>query len=760
MLTSLEVGKAPLGPSASDADAPLVYHVTCRICHTHVYTLPKSKAKAPTQHAQGFDAASDAAAARPDVRAAEGYVRPTDGYVWITTGCIQEPGIAQVRASPAYSDLFGVAVPPCAQPRHLDRPELRASSSSRNAIMSPYALQSLPASLLGADAQRSDLATEIDAAALKALREHRARADREISALVRSKQSELDALVNRARDQVGVLAGLAKASRDIGGARSRSVERGAGRSAGRAASHSRERSADVESAPAGGTSPVFAKRRVTPAEPPSGPVPGSLTASLARMGSVPGGGAPGAGPTPDAHPVDAQVNEESEAAEGYAQAEASPAGSDPAAETALYEEADTAVNQAAAPPPAESPLGAPPAASPDAPRDETVFKTDEDVEAERSDEEPAAHAAHDHADAAEPARRDDARTEAHVARILNTGMATSFSAIPELQTRPAATSASRLPRVAEEADKQQGPYDLAAREVSTPGSRRRPLFGFRHEQRRLTEEEDAISAALAANMPSHRDSRKSQRASRYYAAEDDEKWAAWQRRVRGAPADAAQGAEDAAPSAPRLYGSLQTPRDILVPVDRSTRSDRMAGLDREPKTSLPYNEHKFVPSLRQALQAAEARRAESAARKRPSAPAPATADMSRSVRTTGFHVPGQRAGDSGSTALPASRPSSVLAGTGTAAPCSASISASTGPDLPPLPVAPSAHVRLPTDAACRPQALPAFQDTMPVQEEKELDGMLYYMHYLQNLKLGKRTGWYHHKVPHPESCVRSGGDLS
>ena len=116
--------------------------------------------------------------------------------------------------------------------------------------------------------------------------------------------------------------------------------------------------------------------------------------------------------------------------------------------------------------------------------------------------------------------------------------------------------------------------------------------------------------------------RKSQRASRYYAAEDDEKWAAWQRRVRGAPADAAQGAEDAAPSAPRLYGSLQTPRDILVPVDRSTRSDRMAGLDREPKTSLPYNEHKFVPSLRQALQAAEARRAESAARKRPSAPAP------------------------------------------------------------------------------------------------------------------------------------------
>ena len=49
---------------------------------------------------------------------------------------------------------------------------------------------------------------------------------------------------------------------------------------------------------------------------------------------------------------------------------------------------------------------------------------------------------------------------------------------------------------------------------------------------------------------------------------------------------------------------------------------------------------------------------------------------------------------------------------------------------------------------------------MPVQEEKELDGMLYYMHYLQNLKLGKRTGWYHHKVPHPESCVRSGGDLS
>ena len=229
MLTSLEVGKAPLGPSASDADAPLVYHVTCRICHTHVYTLPKSKAKAPTQHAQGFDAASDAAAARPDVRAAEGYVRPTDGYVWITTGCIQEPGIAQVRASPAYSDLFGVAVPPCAQPRHLDRPELRASSSSRNAIMSPYALQSLPASLLGADAQRSDLATEIDAAALKALREHRARADREISALVRSKQSELDALVNRARDQVGVLAGLAKASRDIGGARSRSVERGAGR---------------------------------------------------------------------------------------------------------------------------------------------------------------------------------------------------------------------------------------------------------------------------------------------------------------------------------------------------------------------------------------------------------------------------------------------------------------------------------------------------------------------------------------------------
>ena len=49
-----------------------------------------------------------------------------------------------------------------------------------------------------------------------------------------------------------------------------------------------------------------------------------------------------------------------------------------------------------------------------------------------------------------------------------------------------------------------------------------------------------------------------------------------------------------------------------------------------------------------------------------------------------------------------------------------------------------------------PHALSTILDS-PTPDDAELTKVLYFMHHLQNLKICKRTGWYHHRVPEPES---------
>ncbi|WFD22597.1 hypothetical protein MEQU1_001269 [Malassezia equina] len=72
-------------------------------------------------------------------------------------------------------------------------------------------------------------------------------------------------------------------------------------------------------------------------------------------------------------------------------------------------------------------------------------------------------------------------------------------------------------------------------------------------------------------------------------------------------------------------------------------------------------------------------------------------------------------------------------------------------DLPPLPDVPSQHIRLDPSTTLFPRAVPGTGHMIQDEDSKMVSKLLYFTHYLQNLKLCKRTGWYHHNVPFPES---------
>lgn len=127
-----------------------------------------------------------------------------------------------------------------------------------------------------------------------------------------------------------------------------------------------------------------------------------------------------------------------------------------------------------------------------------------------------------------------------------------------------------------------------------------------------------------------------------------------------------------------------------------TAPKETSSVDREPKTSVPHNESMTVPPLHSGMRAREF----------------APGSVPSSSRTLGFNV-----------RLP---PPGFV---------------------PEVPVAPSANSR--TSGVGRPRPL-HYTDDMSRDPERD---SVTFMHYLQNLKLVKRTGWYHHHVPAPESCV-------
>ncbi|WFD25997.1 hypothetical protein MNAN1_000972 [Malassezia nana] len=74
-------------------------------------------------------------------------------------------------------------------------------------------------------------------------------------------------------------------------------------------------------------------------------------------------------------------------------------------------------------------------------------------------------------------------------------------------------------------------------------------------------------------------------------------------------------------------------------------------------------------------------------------------------------------------------------------------------DLPPLPDVPSRHIRLEPSSGLFPHAVLGTEHLTEQEDSKAVSKLLYFAHYLQNLKLSKRTGWYHHNVPSPESIA-------
>jgi len=293
--------------------------------------------------------------------------------------------------------------------------------------------------------------------------------------------------------------------------------------------------------------------------------------------------------------------------------------------------------------------------------------------------------------------------------LLHSGIAASFSAIPttftsrgEMQNKNQFTH-----------NDLQGPYDT--KESDT----RIHFMALRRNNHAPTmehaepDEDMALVGAVMANAPSHRHSfarsaairlAESRKSSQH--AQDFVEFSKFAQSV---------------PSA----GAIQIQRD-------NQNSDVKEGLDREPKTSLPCNEKLFVPSLLKATRGRQAHRDTGIGAASLSQQAPATIN----IRKTGFRI-------SRSTHASPSRGPSV----------SNSLQNTLMNDLPPLPDVPSQYIRLEPSVTLVPRAVPGTKHMIQEEDTKMVSKLLYFTHYLQNLKLSKRTGWYHHNVPFPESIA-------
>ncbi|WFD43249.1 hypothetical protein MPSI1_001908 [Malassezia psittaci] len=158
-----------------------------------------------------------------------------------------------------------------------------------------------------------------------------------------------------------------------------------------------------------------------------------------------------------------------------------------------------------------------------------------------------------------------------------------------------------------------------------------------------------------------------------------------------------------------LASSVPDAQAIPIAFPQSRQGVR-DNLDREPKTSLPYKERLMVPSL---LKATRAKRVPDLPSNASSKPSIAT------LRTDSSHG------------------------------FSASFKA---PPIPKVPFVPSATLKVSLGPSSAPRKIPKDWDTN-VDTPSKLDKVLYYMHFLQNLKLSKRTGWYHHGISAPESIA-------
>ena len=121
--------------------------------------------------------------------------------------------------------------------------------------------------------------------------------------------------------------------------------------------------------------------------------------------------------------------------------------------------------------------------------------------------------------------------------------------------------------------------------------------------------EARLSGLLAPHAPSHRqlwNADKGRQQPKYALnEEDDEKWAAWRERVQAKEAEASRRAAEQEMSHSVPSGDTPPTGSLAIKMTSGVGfstiiHDGSTGFDREPKTSLPYNERLMVPSLRKA----------------------------------------------------------------------------------------------------------------------------------------------------------------
>lgn len=332
-----------------------------------------------------------------------------------------------------------------------------------------------------------------------------------------------------------------------------------------------------------------------------------------------------------------------------------------------------------------------------------------------------------------------------------------------------------------------------------PTKQQSSTIGFRVA---VGEAEAQLSGLLAPYAPSHRNLWTSADKSRlrlngkeavkYKTAEEiegdevDEERAgmAWQRRHRDTVSPETDALARSVPIG--ATGSPQTRRLSMASVKSTTFKDATSGFDLEPKTSLPYREKKYTPSLRKVTRYLTA----PALAGGPRSSLATISDSSEAGGSAGASVMSLFEAGANSRSIQSSVPASIargftqglkIPGDTDAMPTSTQSTpglASKGSEVDPFanvrsakkpvtrglytpPPPPSTYdLRLEPSEENRPRPLRLgilkVQEGYPDEGSDHLDNVdkdLEFMHTLEQLKTNKRTGWFHHRVSRPESIA-------
>lgn len=352
---------------------------------------------------------------------------------------------------------------------------------------------------------------------------------------------------------------------------------------------------------------------------------------------------------------------------------------------------------------------------------------------------------------------------------------------------------------------------------------RSSTIGFRVA---VGEAEAKLNGLLAPHIPSHRNlwaspSKEKARLNNYNSSKyiltenvseetaDDGngekgKEMAWKQRLQEAETKAKSvAAEDIARSVPiGISISPSNWRNKSTTSTTTTFHDETSGFDLEPKTSLPYREKQFTPSLRKATRhlsslvvprnptsdlatisdASEADGSTASASvlsspnnsQRPATEMAKREPVAKTKENKGPSVPASiTRGFLQSVNMPAQTdplPTSTQSTPGLGSKGAhfeqfgevrgSRRSVIRDPYVPPPP--PSTYtLRLEPNEGSRPRAIPLSFDKDEVEtilnadkeEKEEMEKVLKFMHTIEQLKTNKRTGWYHHRINHPESIA-------